>query len=316
MRVWPGLLLYEGMRGVLVQGSSSIRGSKGGMSAISQISAFHVSPDGSRDDLVGNDEEKIKHVLCSPQVLSHLQRCPDEHPGEVIESPYKERLYPMNAAYRKAVEEGFACPLPAPFMHVSKVDSSCCLPSRDPNVWPNFCEHIEDLGKPLGHAPVKWELGADIAVKVPDTDRERRRHLAAGVYRVGVPDVPSSYDKHSTSIYLIATYFVMSGLCFGLLVSVFNRIEEEDQIAKGKKREEVFASSRRNFIDDDEEEVESPISSSASSLSPARDRIAREPHEESMVGPVSLSFGMLPPLPRGRSTNPSSLNSPRLTARG
>ena len=319
MRLGFKLGLCLSIQRVLVYGSFNIRGNNRGMSASSHISAFHVAPDGHRDEIAGSDEEKVKQVLCSRQVLSHLQRCPEDDSGEAGESPYKERLYPMNAAYRKAVEQGYACPLPAPFMHVSVKDSSCCIPSRDANVWPNFCEDIEELGKPLGHGPVKWELGADIAVKIPENHYgAHQKHLPAGVYRLGIPDVPTNYDKESTSIYLIATYFVMSGICFGLLVAVFNRIEEEHQIAKGKQREEVFARSQARFIDDDDENDEaSPVSSagSGSSVSPARDRIAREP-EESLVGPVSLSFGLLPPLPRGRSTNPSSLNSPRLTARG
>jgi hypothetical protein len=303
--------------------SHHIRGSHTGMSVSAEIAASHIAPDGTRTDVGGDSEAKIKEVLCSAQVLSHLHRCPDgEQSGEEHGAPFTEQLYPMNAAYRQAVDSGYACPLPEPFMQVSNMDRKCCIASKDPNIWPNFCPNLEAMGKP-GHEAVKWDVGADLTVHVPSAAWEERV-IPAGIYRVGLPDVPTTYGKQSTSVYLLATYFVMSAALVALLIAVFNRIADEDQIVKGKQRENLFVRSQHvddSDADGDLYEDDSPVASSkASSLSPARDRIARISDEDgqpsNLMGQVSLSFGLLPPLPRGRSTNPSSLNSPRLTARG
>jgi hypothetical protein len=328
MRLAFAYLLGISSESAKASASSRIRGHHSSMSASTDISAFHLGGDGRKTDVANGSEDRIKQILCSSQVLSHLERCPDPGaPPKLEDSPFNERLYPMNDAYREAVDRGYACPLPGPFMHVSPSTRRCCIASQDPNVWPNFCENIESLGNPLGHEPVKWEVGSDMAIHISDNHHVTRL-IPKGVYRIGVPDVPETYAKRSTSVYLLATYFVMSAACFGLLIVVFNQIAEEDSIMKGKQREEIFARSHRSFVDDDDDdednasqkELSSP-SSRASSLSPARDRIARNDDTDTgnpsnLMGQVSLSFGLLPPLPRGRSTNPSSLNSPRLTARG
>jgi hypothetical protein len=297
--------------------STGIRGGKPGIAASSRLSAFRISPDGDRAKLDAADGSNLKEILCSAQVLSHLKRCSEGPREEPHKSAFKEPVYPMGSAYRKAVEEGLACPLPAPFLHVGMVDQRCCIPTEDPNIWPNFCKDIDSLGKSIGHGPVKWVVSGEVNVVQGGT---ASMTVPPGVYRVGVPDVPSLHTKYSTSLYLLATYFVLGAGCFALLMAVFSKLEEEEQIIKGKQREEVFSSSQhQKFIDDDEEDADSPVScSAASSLSPAReeerDAIREDP--SALMGQVSLSFGLLPALPRGRSTNPSSLNSPRLTARG
>ena len=328
MRLRLSFLLGGGLSVLGSSPPSHIRGSKNGISVSNDVEAFHVSHEGKVANVGAHDEEKIKGILCSARVLSHLHRCTDEVPDSPPPNPFSEPLYPLAAAYKQAVDDGLVCPFPAPFMQVGGKDHKCCIPTTNEHIWPNFCPEIESLGKPLGHGAVKWDVSDHFNMHgLPPllAGVEASRPIPVGIYRVGVPDVPPSYAKHSLSIYLVATYFVMGATCLALLVFVFNKLEEEDQIAKGKIREEVFMS-RRRFIDDEEDEEpaeeeekdESPASSHASSLSPARDRISRGSNQEETVGlmdQVSLSFGLLPPLPRGRSTNPSSLNSPRLTAR-
>lgn len=328
MRLRLGFVLGGGLSVVGMSPTSHIRGSHNSISASNDVEAFHVSHEGKIANVAAHDEEKIKEILCSARVLSHLHRCTEEVTDPPPLDTFSEPLYPLAAAYKHAVDNGLVCPFPAPFMHVGRSDHKCCIPTTNKNIWPNFCPEIESLGKPLGHGDVKWDVSDHFNMHgIPPSagGMEIVRPIPEGIFRVGVPDVPPSYVKHSLSMYLIATYFVMGATCLALLVFVFNKLEEEEQIAKGKIREEVFMS-RRRFIDDEDDEEpgeeegkeESPASSHASSLSPVRDRISRGANQQEAVGlmdQVSLSFGLLPPLPRGRSTNPSSLNSPRLTAR-
>ena len=226
----------------------------------------------------------------------------------------------MSSSYRDAVASGYACPLPAPFMHVGK-DHKCCIASSDGNVWPNFCANIGELGKAT--EGLEWELHEEVDLKpVKDQPEQRsgtheRRHLPTGIYRVGFPDVPKNYERTPTSIVIMMVYFVMFASCVSLYVYVFNWLAEETSILQGKRREEAFFS-KRAFIDDDEDDdaVDSVSpSSSGASLSPAHTSIARTEHQNvaDSMGQVSLSFGLLPALPRGRTSN---LSSPRMSARG
>lgn len=319
MRYWMAVVLVWVPRGSHGSTGSVSRGQRGHtLSASSDVKVYSIGPDNEPRLLEGSSgDDQLREALCSKDVLVHLHRCPE---GELLPpaaTPRTDHLYPMSDSYRAAVADKSACPLPSPFMHVGS-GNACCVASTDAHVWPNFCASIAELGK--GPDGIEWETHDEVDLlpltgvsRHQETSSTERRQLPQGIYRVGFPDVPKNYEKNPTSVVLLSVYFVMFAICVSLYMYVFTRMSEEASIAQGKRREEAFFSHRK-FVDDSDDEEESVDSDSAASLSPAHTAMARnEQNVADSMGQVSLSFGLLPALPRGRNSN---LSSPRMSARG
>ena len=267
----------------------------------SNLKVFHITPDGHREEIEGDSEDHLEQALCSEKLVSRLHHCDDSsttittHP----ESPPTEHMYPMAASYTAAVASGHACPLPAPFMHI--VNSKCCV-TRDENIWPNVCPTKHLIG--TSTSPSAWHIRSNI-----DTIKSLplERLIPAGTYKVGRPDIPTNYSHWKPSFAQLLIYFIMSMATAVLLAYIFNKLDEEQSISKGQKREELFFKSRQHDVED----------SDTSSLSPSGSAYIQHRVNESTIGELKISeqistaFGLLPGLPRGRSVAGSSLNSPR-----
>ena len=266
--------------------------------------------------------KRQKEILCSRRVLAHLVYCPEDE--ENVPPPFDargENLYPTKEAFHSAVRHGKACQLPAPFM-LEDSSGECCIPRNgDAHVWPNFCANRDELiGSAKRHKYIR-------ELDMTRTSEAEGVHLPKGVYVLGRPDLPINYDLYHTSYIMMGVYVLITMVCLSFAVYVAQRLRDEDAIVKGKSREDnlynVTKSSAVGMnlteLSEDEEmsEEEDEFSESeASSVSPAHKSIARSNNQiAASVGQVSMSFGLLPGLPRGRSANNSTLNSPRLTAR-
>ena len=306
MRSWVPLVVF-GFFDVL-------EGSPGKLRRETSISTDPTSVGESKGGK-NSDSDKLKTTLCSKKVLSHMVFC-DESSKEtpVSVEVYEENLYPTREVYLKSVKEGHACQLPAPFQ-VKDASGVCCIPKNGVgSVWPNFCP---DLGKYIGTGKRREYLRE---LDLMASDAVPKVKLPEGVYVLGRPDLPINYDKYHTSYIMMGVYVLITMLLLSFAVYVIQRLGDEETIVKGKQREGNFfgyAKPGMNLTELSEEEVseEEDSLSEASSLSPAHKGISRDEQVAASVGQVSMSFGLLPGLPRGRSTNNSTLNSPRLTAR-
>lgn len=285
---------------------------------------FNVGLD-AKDELDTSDELKLQDVLCSEKVVSRLHPCPKEDGfGPMVMHRYHGHIYPFTADYQKAVDEKHACPLPAPFMRLSKIGFLCCVDRSNKHIWPNFCPGVDDIigSRDINDESLVWNMA----------EANHEPALPPGVYQVGLPEIPQNYAKYSMSIAMIFMYFALGLACLSLYVFVYRRLEEEMTISKGKEHEEVFLKTQEGkrlttaeFVDDSEEEglssdeedllMSDQEAESTVSLSPAHSQMARGTAEES-VDQVAMSFGLLPGLPRGRSANSSNLTTPLMTARG
>lgn len=267
--------------------------------------------------------KRQKQMLCSRRVLAHTVFCPEDE--ALVPPPFDARggnLYPTKEAFHSAVKSGKACQLPAPFM-LEDSSGKCCIPKKgEAHVWPNFCANSEKLvGSARRHKYIR-------ELDMTRTSEAEGVHLPKGVYVLGRPDLPINYDMYHTSYIMMGVYVLITMVCLSFAVYVVQRLRDEDAIVKGKSREDNLYNVTKSaaggmnlteLSEDDEisEEEDNDFSESeASSVSPAQKSIARSNQQvAASVGQVSMSFGLLPGLPRGRSTNNSTLNSPRLTAR-
>jgi hypothetical protein len=271
------------------------------------LRVYKIDEEGRKNEIEVDSETRLQELLCSEQVISHLIACDDSSSVTPIGIPDHDKIYPMSDDYHKAVAEGGACPLPSPFMRLSKASQKCCVDTSDANVWPNFCDAKGSMGQAAG-GKLTWDLG----------QWKRDPVLPYGVFQVGIPEVPKNSAKYSTSLILIATYFLMGVACMSIYVYVFRSLEEERVIIRGKEHERIFANSEhgrqsektKDFTDSSEDEEDSK--DSVGSLSPVHGQISRETGQES-VGQVAMSFGLLPGLPRARS---SQLTTPLMSERG
>ena len=274
------------------------------------------------DPVVDLHVKRQKEILCSKRVLAHTVYCPEnEAPVPPSFDARGGNLYPTKEGFHSAVKSGKMCQLPAPFMS-KDLSGRCCIPRNgDEHVWPNFCANRDELiGSAKRHKYIR-------ELDMTRSSEAEGVHLPKGVYVLGRPDLPINYDMYHTSYIMMGVYVLITMVCLSFAVYVVQRLRDEDAIVKGKSREDnlynVTKSSAVGMnlteLSEDEEisEEEDDFSESeASSVSPAQKSIARSNNQiAASVGQVSMSFGLLPGLPRGRSTNNSTLNSPRLTAR-
>jgi hypothetical protein len=290
---------------------------RGGGNAITgTIKVFHITPDGKREEAAEDDEEHLKEALCSKHLLSKLHPC--ETDPIVIARAYEgPPMYPMADAYRKAARDGVACPLPAPFMDI--VNGKCCV-TTNPHVWPNICPSREWIGK--DSSPTRWNLNANINVHTPLGDDPL---FPVHVYKIGRPDVPSSYSKWRPTYLQILIYVALYMVIGAMLGYVYNKLDEETAVVRGQKREQMFYKSRKppgeppmegkpgdgGFLSSDSEDTNS-TDDELESIHPNDNSLMSDALYPSVTPPpeqgeqVSMAFGLLPGLPRGRSTMPTN----------
>lgn len=290
---------------------------RGGTAITGEVKVFHIAPDGKREEAVSDDESHLKEVLCAKPLVSKLHPCAD-HDTENVSDPYSgPPLYPMVAAYREAVQAGFACPLPAPFMHV--VEGQCCV-GRNPNIWPNICPTSTNIGS--DSSPTTWNLKAEVNVHdhVDELPGSPGTPLFPPLlYKIGRPDVPDKYSKWNPTYLQILIYVALYMMVGALLGYVYNKLEEETAVVRGQKREEMFFKSGSKKKVEEKGFLSSGSSSAGDSESDLPDHsitmdhiypvVVSPPLEE--VENVSAAFGLLPGLPRGRSvmTGPATNES-------
>ena len=324
--MWPSrVLLFYAFFGVFEAWSISLR--SGPLSTTSRVEVYQVSPEGEAKKVDFSGESKVQAVLCSDNVVSRLERCPvgeESVENLAVVSERTADLYPMSDDYREAVQTGHACPLPAPFMTVSKISGTCCV-GRDEHVWPNFCPNIEKIGSVKSDQPL-WDAGGSVHLLEPRVQDDHSVHtekgklhkmlsnhgeqhqvILPGVFQVGRPDIPHNYSRYKAGFGQLLTYFISGVVAVCLGVYIQGKLEEESAIQRGKNREQLLSEMRKN----DEEEISDDGDSSIASLSPAHGMMDRGEQHFSEAGRVSMAFGLLPSLPRGRSTNSSALNSAR-----
>ena len=278
------------------------------LSAKLNVEVFDVAPDGEETPVLTDADTRVHEVLCSAKVISRLERCED--PESAASETTSEKLYPMSEAYEAAVAAGHACPLPAPFMIVRA--SRCCVGS-DPNVWPNFCPDASTLIGTNIDSSI-WSVGGSVHVIAPahlENAHQESIYQAAklhvlpsvvtpGVFRIGRPDIPQHYSRWKPNLGVLLTYFISGVAWVCLAVYIQGWLDDETSILRGQNRERLLTEMKANDESDDDSV------SSVGSLSPAHGLMGL-----SEAGKVSMAFGLLPSNPRARSTNSSTMNTPR-----
>lgn len=258
----------------------------------SHIKVFETDGIGRENEVRLSGDDKVHEALCAERVISRLVRC-----DSLLDSDFSPdiggKLYPMSAEYKSSVALGHACPLPAPFMFTNK--GRCCV-GANPQVWPNFCEHADKIGTNPNFA--MWDVGG--SVHLPP------QPIVSGVYTVGYPDVPATNSKWKPTMGVFLTYFLAGTVWLLVAMYIQDCLSDEAALQHGKNREKLLAEMKAN---DDHRESSSENESSVGSLSPTHAFVEQGGLAE--AGKVSMAFGLLPSLPRGRSTNNSTLNTPR-----
>jgi hypothetical protein len=204
------------------------------------------------------------------------------------------------------------------------VNGHCCI-GHDAHVWPNFCPTISFIG--TSRKKSKWQIKANVDIPTLTGESVYEKLIPDGVYRVGRPDIPN-FDYHwRPNVFQLASFFVTSVIVMLLATYIYGRLDEESIIRKGQEIEKIAPNRRSSFddelsinSDDYSNESLSPVGRETHGPVPDQPAVENPPMPEAVIPEMqtpamasssSMAFGLLPPLPRGRSATNSALPTPR-----